>query len=69
MDDYASDTSEIDLRQVADEIHEFLTLNESDQLLKKSAATLGLSILPPQGVRLRQWLTDVRQDLLHESQR
>nr|WSW45974.1 contact-dependent growth inhibition system immunity protein [Streptomyces sp. NBC_01001] len=69
MDDYASDTSEIDLRQVADEIHEFLTLNESDQLLKKSAATLGLGILPPQGVRLRQWLTDVRQDLLHESQR
>ncbi|MCX4630015.1 contact-dependent growth inhibition system immunity protein [Streptomyces sp. NBC_01443] len=69
MDDYASDTSEIDLRQVADEIHEFLTLNESDQLLKKSAATLGLSILPPQGVRLRQWLADVRQVLLHESQR
>ncbi|GAA3234259.1 contact-dependent growth inhibition system immunity protein [Streptomyces lavendulae] len=69
LDDYASDASEGDLRQVADEIHEFLTVNDSDQLLKKSAATLGLGVLPPQGVRLRQWLADVREILLHEPRR
>ncbi|MFE3864107.1 contact-dependent growth inhibition system immunity protein [Streptomyces goshikiensis] len=60
LDDYVSGASESDLRQLADEIREFLILNESDQLLKKSAVTLGLAILPPRGVRLRQWLTDVR---------
>ncbi|MFI6005587.1 contact-dependent growth inhibition system immunity protein [Streptomyces sp. NPDC051366] len=68
LDDYVSDTSEIDLRQVADEIREFLILNESDQLLKKSAATLGLGVLPPQGVRLRQWLADVREIIVHQLQ-
>lgn len=68
LDDYASDASESDLRQVAHEIDEFLTLNESDRLLKNSAATLGLSILPPQGVRLRQWLADVREIVLHKPQ-
>ncbi|MET7528848.1 contact-dependent growth inhibition system immunity protein [Streptomyces goshikiensis] len=68
LDDYVSDTSESDLRQLADEIREFLIFNESDQLLKQSAATLGLGVLPPQGVRLRQWLTDVRGIVLHQSQ-
>ncbi|MEV7441465.1 contact-dependent growth inhibition system immunity protein [Streptomyces sp. NPDC091204] len=67
LDDYTSDASEDDLRQLAGEIHEFLSLNESDQLLKKSAATLGLSILPPKGVRLRQWLADVREIVLHQT--
>ncbi len=68
LDDYVSDASEDDLRQLADEIREFLIFNESDRLLKQSAATLGLGILPPQGVRLRQWLTDVREIVLHRSQ-
>ncbi|MFF4385386.1 contact-dependent growth inhibition system immunity protein [Streptomyces sp. NPDC001552] len=67
LDDYVSGAAESDLWQVAGEIEDFLILNESDQLLKKSAATLGLSILPPQGVRLRQWLTDVRGIVLHRS--
>ncbi|MFF3430699.1 contact-dependent growth inhibition system immunity protein [Streptomyces sp. NPDC002602] len=67
LDDYMSDISESDLRQLADEIHEFLSLNASDQLLKKSAVTLGLSILPPKGVRLRQWLADVREIVLHQT--
>ncbi|WUA47739.1 contact-dependent growth inhibition system immunity protein [Streptomyces sp. NBC_01367] len=67
MNDYVSGAAESDLWQVAGEIEDFLVLNESDQLLKKSAATLGLSILPPQGVRLRQWLTDVRGTVLHRS--
>lgn len=67
LDDYVSGAAESDLWQVAGEIEDFLVLNESDQLLKKSAATLGLSILPPQGVRLRQWLTDVRGTVLHRS--
>ncbi|MEU3908210.1 contact-dependent growth inhibition system immunity protein [Streptomyces goshikiensis] len=60
LDDYVSGASESDLRQLADEIREFLVLNESDQLLKESAVTLGLAVLPPRGVRLRQWLTDMR---------
>ncbi|MFG2713965.1 contact-dependent growth inhibition system immunity protein [Streptomyces goshikiensis] len=68
LDDYVSGAEESDLRQVAGEIEEFLILNESDQLLKKSAATLGLSILPPQGVRLRQWLMDVREIIIHHPQ-
>ncbi|MEU9303083.1 contact-dependent growth inhibition system immunity protein [Streptomyces sp. NPDC048269] len=68
LDDYVSDASESDLRQLADEIREFLILNESDQMLKQSAATLGLGILPPKGVRLRPWLADVREILLHARQ-
>lgn len=68
LDDYVSDTSDIDLRQVADEIREFLIFNESDQLLKKSAATLGLGVLPPEGVRLRQWLADIREIIVHQLQ-
>ncbi|MFE9845536.1 contact-dependent growth inhibition system immunity protein [Streptomyces goshikiensis] len=65
LDDYLSDASESGLRQLAEEIRAFLILNESDRLLKKSAVTLGLAILPPRGVRLRQWLTDVRGIVLH----
>ncbi|MFE9794968.1 contact-dependent growth inhibition system immunity protein [Streptomyces goshikiensis] len=61
LDDYVSGATERDLRQVAGEIEEFLTLNGSDRLLKESAATLGLCVLPPQGVRLRQWLMRVRE--------
>ncbi|MFE2478153.1 contact-dependent growth inhibition system immunity protein [Streptomyces sp. NPDC059389] len=68
LDDYVSDTSEIDLRQVVDDIREFLIFNDSDQALKKSAATLGLGILPPDGVRLRQWLADMREIIVHQLQ-
>ncbi|MFD5413419.1 contact-dependent growth inhibition system immunity protein [Streptomyces nojiriensis] len=68
LDDYLSGVEESDLWQVAGEIQDFLILNESDQLLKKSAVELGLSILPPQGVRLRQWLTDVREIIIHHPQ-
>ncbi|MEU7024111.1 contact-dependent growth inhibition system immunity protein [Streptomyces sp. NPDC046203] len=67
LDDYVSDASESDLRQVADEIRAFLVVNESDQLLKESAATLGLGILPPQGVRLRRWLSDMREIVLRQT--
>ncbi|MFI9064562.1 contact-dependent growth inhibition system immunity protein [Streptomyces sp. NPDC053429] len=68
LDDYVSDASESDLRKVADEIHDFLMLNESDQALKKSSAVLGLGVSPPHGVRLRQWLADVREILLRARQ-
>ncbi|WP_405491878.1 contact-dependent growth inhibition system immunity protein [Streptomyces sp. NBC_00096] len=68
LDDYVSDTSEDEIRSVADEIHDFLTINESDRSLKESASTLGLGVLPPQGVRLRQWLADVREIVLRQSQ-
>ncbi|MFJ3911463.1 contact-dependent growth inhibition system immunity protein [Streptomyces vinaceus] len=68
LDDYLSDDSESDLRQLAGEIREFMILNESDQVLKESAATLGLGVFPPKGVRLRQWLADVREIVLHQTQ-
>ncbi|GGR88864.1 hypothetical protein Snoj_63930 [Streptomyces nojiriensis] len=67
LDDYVSDASDSDLRQLAGEIQEFLILNESDKTLKESAMTLGLGILPPKGVRLRQWLADVREIVLHQA--
>ncbi|MFB7254966.1 contact-dependent growth inhibition system immunity protein [Streptomyces nojiriensis] len=67
LGDYVSDASESDLRQLAGEIQEFLILNESDKTLKESAMTLGLGILPPKGVRLRQWLADVREIVLHQA--
>lgn len=66
LDDYISDTPESDLRQVAEEIREFLTLNESDQSLKKWTSSLGLAVSPPSGVRLRQWLADVREIILNQ---
>lgn len=68
LDDYVSDASDDDLRQLAGEIDEFLILNESNKMLEESAATLGLGVLPPKGVRLRQWLADVREIVLHQTQ-
>ncbi|MEU8838871.1 contact-dependent growth inhibition system immunity protein [Streptomyces roseus] len=65
LDDYVSGVEESDLWQVAGEIGEFLILNETDRQLEEAAATLGLYILPPRGVRLRQWLMDVREIILH----
>ncbi|MFG2671120.1 contact-dependent growth inhibition system immunity protein [Streptomyces sp. NPDC048445] len=66
LDDYISDTPESHLQQAAEEIREFLTLNESDQSLKKSASALGIGSSPPPGVRLRQWLVDVREIILNQ---
>ncbi len=68
LDDYVSGVSESDLRSVANEILEFLSINESDSLLKKSAATLGLSVCPPPGVRLRRWFGNVRETVVHSLQ-
>ncbi|WP_328718569.1 contact-dependent growth inhibition system immunity protein [Streptomyces sp. NBC_00247] len=66
LDDYISDTPESDLQQVAEEIREFLTLNESDQSLRKWTSALGRAVAPPTGVQLRPWLADVRAIILNQ---
>ncbi|MFF1561226.1 contact-dependent growth inhibition system immunity protein [Streptomyces sp. NPDC058279] len=64
LNDCLDDASEGDLRQLAVEIRTFLILNASDRPLERSAAMLGLGVLPPRGGRLRRWLTDVRETAL-----
>ncbi|MEU6054953.1 contact-dependent growth inhibition system immunity protein [Streptomyces xanthochromogenes] len=68
LDDYISGVSPDDLRCVTQEIRDFLGLGESDQQLKEAAATLGLRVAPPRGVRLRQWLVDVQGIIAHHVQ-
>ncbi|MGW2836657.1 contact-dependent growth inhibition system immunity protein [Streptomyces sp. NPDC001493] len=66
LDEYISDTPASDLQKVTEEIREFLNLNESDRSLKKWTSELGLAVSPPSGVRLRQWLADVREIVINQ---
>ncbi|MEV6049056.1 contact-dependent growth inhibition system immunity protein [Streptomyces xanthochromogenes] len=68
LDDYISGVSPGDLLCVTREMQDFLSLSESDHQLKEAAATLGLRVAPPRGVRLRQWLVDVQGIIAHHLQ-
>ncbi|MEF9905831.1 contact-dependent growth inhibition system immunity protein [Streptomyces sp. P9-A2] len=61
LDEYASETEPEDRAQAVQEIGELLTTVSSDQELHTAATALGLDLLPPQGMSLRQWLESIRR--------
>jgi hypothetical protein len=65
LDDYFSGNPTDDLAEAAREITSFLYLVESDSELDEAAQVLGLMVYPPEGVSLRQWLTDVQSIITH----
>lgn len=67
MEDYLTGEPNEDVEQAASEATEFLTLNSSEDELSEAAAVLGLREPPPDGVSLRQWLTDVRDIIVHRN--
>jgi len=56
LDEYVSESSQEDLAQAAQELEELLAMASSDQELHTAASALGLALLPPHGLSLRQWL-------------
>ncbi|MEU0035798.1 contact-dependent growth inhibition system immunity protein [Streptomyces sp. NPDC006333] len=65
VDDYLAGEPYEDLEKAASEIGEFLTLNPSDGQLAEAATVLGLREPLPQGISLRQWLTDIQGIITH----
>ncbi|MFI6008169.1 contact-dependent growth inhibition system immunity protein [Streptomyces sp. NPDC051243] len=61
IDDYVSEVDLEDRTQAAQEITELLTMVSSDEELHTGTTELGLDLLPPQGMTLRQWLELIRQ--------
>ncbi|MEU6257804.1 contact-dependent growth inhibition system immunity protein [Streptomyces sp. NPDC047043] len=60
LDEYVSATTPEERVQAGQELGELLTVVSSDQELETAARALGLDILPPQAMSLRQWLELVR---------
>ncbi|MFI6440002.1 contact-dependent growth inhibition system immunity protein [Streptomyces sp. NPDC050759] len=60
LDEYVSEVLPEDRAQAAQEIIELLTMVSSDQELDTAATALGLDLLPPDGMSLRQWLELIR---------
>ncbi|WP_369387197.1 contact-dependent growth inhibition system immunity protein [Streptomyces sp. CG1] len=60
LDEYVSEAEPEDRAQAVQELGELLTMVSSDQELHTAAAALGLDLLPPQGMSLRQWLELIR---------
>ncbi|MER6234404.1 contact-dependent growth inhibition system immunity protein [Streptomyces sp. NPDC001663] len=56
LDEYVSESLPEDLAQAARELDELLSMVSSDQELHTAANALGLGLLPPEGMTLRQWL-------------
>lgn len=69
MQDYLTGEPHEDVAQAASEATEFLTLNSTEDELAEAATVLGLREPPPEGVSLRQWLTDVRDIIVHRHPR
>ncbi|WP_369170222.1 contact-dependent growth inhibition system immunity protein [Streptomyces sp. R28] len=61
IDDYVSEVEPEDRTQAAQEITELLTMVTSDEELHTATTALGLDLLPPDGMSLRQWLELMRQ--------
>lgn len=59
LEDYLRGNPQDDLRQAREEILQLLAMAESDQELGRAVAALGMSVSPPDGVSLRQWLVDI----------
>jgi hypothetical protein len=63
VDDYRDESDPDDVRQSVGEITELLTVIASDQELERATDALGIEVLPPQDMTLRQWLEAVRTRL------
>lgn len=61
LDEYVSQSRPEDRAQAAQEITEILAIVTSDQELDTATTALGLDLLPPQAMTLRQWLGLIRQ--------
>ncbi|MFI2241533.1 contact-dependent growth inhibition system immunity protein [Streptomyces chrestomyceticus] len=66
--DYLEGTPAEAVRQTARELGHFLTVLESDVQLDSATSGLGLSVYPPKGKNLRQWLAEVRETLNRDLQ-
>ncbi|MEU0603492.1 contact-dependent growth inhibition system immunity protein [Streptomyces sp. NPDC006393] len=65
LDDYLDGNPREYLAAAAQELGEFLSRVSSDKELERAAEILGLMVYPPDGVSLRQWLTDIRNIITH----
>ncbi|MER6615319.1 contact-dependent growth inhibition system immunity protein [Streptomyces xantholiticus] len=65
LDDYLAGSAEEALKQAAMEIHTLLSIIETDRDLSVAADALGLEVVPPKNVTLRQWLSDIRSIIIH----
>jgi len=65
LDDHFSLTDEESLAELVEELESLLALAESDAELDGATQILGLQVYPPEGVSLRQWLTDIRDIITH----
>ena len=60
LDEYVSESTPDECAQAVRELGELLTMVSSDQELHTATTALGLGLLPPQGLSLRQWLELIR---------
>lgn len=60
LDEYVGESLPEDRAKAAQELGELLTMVSSDQELHTAANALGLGLIPPQGMSLRQWLELIR---------
>lgn len=65
LDDYLGANPAEDIAEAAREIGSLLDLIESDSDFDRATRLLGLWVYPPDGVSLRQWLTDIQNILTH----
>ncbi|MGY6023156.1 contact-dependent growth inhibition system immunity protein [Streptomyces spinosirectus] len=61
LDEYIAELPREDREKTAQEIKELLDIAQSEQELDTATSALGLGLLPPDGMTLRQWLEFVRQ--------
>ncbi|MCX4881059.1 contact-dependent growth inhibition system immunity protein [Streptomyces sp. NBC_00847] len=61
LDEYVSASAFEERGQAVQEIDELLTAVSSDDELHTATTALGLDLLPPQGLSVRQWLEMIRQ--------
>ncbi|MFF7333640.1 contact-dependent growth inhibition system immunity protein [Streptomyces sp. NPDC090306] len=64
LNEYIDESWPEDSLMAAQEIGELLTMVTSDRELARAASALGLALLPPDGMTLRQWLQTVREKIL-----
>ncbi|MFI6661339.1 contact-dependent growth inhibition system immunity protein [Streptomyces sp. NPDC050523] len=61
LDEYVSSSAPEELAQAVRELGELMTMVSSDDELDTATTALGLDLLPPQGLPLREWLQQIRQ--------
>ncbi|WP_250402367.1 contact-dependent growth inhibition system immunity protein [Streptomyces cellostaticus] len=69
LDDYLDRNPGEYLAAAAQELGDFLSCVPSDEDLDRATEILGLMVYPPDGVSLRQWLTDIEGLITHRLRR